>query len=228
IMTANFITGTGAKAVSGCVFIQKDNDSYTIADGFAACLANEQFKEAVAELVNFGLYRYKLNYSNPYKDSGFQLYQKYEYEDVCRILNWDQNIVPLNIGGYKYDDKTKTFPVFINYDKEDDVQDSINYHDRFLNNSQLISLSKNKRTLQSEDVSRFRRAKELGITVDLFVRKNKNDNIAKSFYYLGRMTMDHGKEVKMQGTGDDAVEMFWNLDIGVREDIYDYIISENA
>lgn len=228
IMTANFITGTGAKAVSGCVFIQKDNNSYTIADGFAACLANGQFKEAVSELVNFGLYRYKLNYSNPYKDSGFQLYQKYEYEDVCRILNWDQNIVPLNIGGYKYDEKTKTFPVFINYDKEDDVQDSINYHDRFLNNSQLISLSKNKRTLQSEDVSRFRRAKELGITVDLFVRKNKNDNIAKSFYYLGRMTMEHGKEVKMQGTGDDAVEMFWNLDIGVREDIYDYIISENA
>ena len=228
IMTANFITGTGARAVSGCVFMQQVNGSYTIADTYAACLANEQFKEAVAELVNFGLYRYKLNYSNPYKDSGFQLYQKYEYEDVCRILNWDQNIVPLNIGGYKYDDKTKTFPVFINYDKEDDVQDSINYHDRFLNNSQLISLSKNKRTLQSEDVTRFRHAKELGITVDLFVRKNKNDNIAKSFYYLGRMTMEHGEEVKMQGTGDDAVEMFWNLDVGVREDIYDYIISENA
>ncbi len=32
----------------------------------------------------------------------------------------------------------------------------------------------------------------------------------------------------MQGTGDNAVEMFWNLDVGVREDIYDYITSEDA
>ena len=75
---------------------------------------------------------------------------------------------------------------------------------------------------------RFQNANELGIDVDLFVRKNKNDNIAKSFYYLGRMNMERGQEVKMQGTGDDAVEMFWNLEVSVREDIYDYITSENA
>ena len=228
IMTANFMTGTGAKSVSNCIFIKQLNDNYVISDSFAKCLTNEQFRQDVDELVKFGLHRYKVNYSNPYKDSGFQLYQKYEYEDVCRILNWDQNIVPLNIGGYKYDDTTKTFPVFINYDKADDIQESIQYHDRFINNSQLISLSKNKRTLQSEDVMRFQNANKLGINVDLFVRKNKNDNIAKSFYYLGRMNMEHGQEVKMQGTGDDAVEMFWNLEVSVREDIYDYITSENA
>ena len=128
-----------------------------------------QFRQDVDELVKFGLHRYKVNYSNPYKDSGFQLYQKYEYEDVCRILNWDQNIVPLNIGGYKYDDTTKTFPVFINYDKADDIQESIQYHDRFINNSQLISLSKNKRTLQSEDVMRFQNANELGINVEMII-----------------------------------------------------------
>ena len=228
IMTAKFITGSGAKSVKDCIFIKQLDDDYVIADGFGECLENTQFKEAVTELVKFGLHRYKLNYSNPYKDSGFQLYQKYEYEDVCRILNWSQNIVPLNIGGYKYDDITKTFPVFINYDKGDDVQESLNYHDRFINNSQLISLSKNKRTLKSEDVARFQCAKELGIDVDLFVRKNKDDNVAKSFYYLGRMTMERGEEVKMEGTGDDAVEMFWNLDVSVQEDIYDYITSENA
>ncbi len=228
IMTANFITGTGAKSVKDCIFIKQKDDDYVIADTFANCLLNAAFKQAVGELVQFGLQRYKLNYSNPYKDSGFQLYQKYEYEDVCRILNWNQNVVPLNIGGYKYDEITKTFPVFINYDKGEDVQDSLNYHDRFVNNSQLISLSKNKRNLQSEDVTRFRKAKDLGIDVDLFVRKNKDDNAAKSFYYLGRMTMEHGEMVKMQGTGDDAVEMFWNLDVSVREDIYDYITSENA
>ena len=228
IMTANFITGSGAKTVADCIFIEQDGNDYKISHNFSSCLNNNIFRKNVAELVEFGLHRYKTNYNDPYKDSGFQLYQKYEYEDVCRILNWDKNIVPLNIGGYKYDDATKTFPVFINYDKGEDVQDSINYHDRFINNGQLISLSKNNRTQESEDVIRFSKAKELGIAVDLFVRKNKDDNVAKSFYYLGRMTMDHSVPVKMQGTGDNAVEMFWNLDVGVREDIYDYITSEDA
>ena len=228
VMTANFITGSGAQSVADCVFVEKVGSEYVVSSKFATCLKNNNFKKDVKALIEFGLHRYKLNYSNPYKDSGFQLYQKYEYEDICRILNWTKNIVPLNIGGYKYDETTKTFPVFINYDKADNVQESINYHDRFLNNGQLISLSKNKRTLESEDVKRFSNALDLGIDVDLFVRKNKDDKIAKSFYYLGRMSMYDSKAVKMQGTGDDAVEMFWNLEVGVREDIYDYITSEDA
>ena len=30
---------------------------------------------------------------------------KYTYEDVCRLLEWETNEIPLNIGGYKYDEK---------------------------------------------------------------------------------------------------------------------------
>ena len=31
----------------------------------------------------------------------------------------------------KYDKKTKTFPVFINYDKRDDISDTTKYEDHF-------------------------------------------------------------------------------------------------
>lgn len=31
------------------------------------------------------------------------------YEDVCRLLKWERNEVPLNIGGYKYNKKRKHF-----------------------------------------------------------------------------------------------------------------------
>ena len=51
--------------------------------------------------------RYKVNYSYHYQDTNLVLYQKYTYEDACRLLNWERNEVPLNIGGYKYDKKTK-------------------------------------------------------------------------------------------------------------------------
>ena len=56
----------------------------------------------VQELIDFGLHRYRQDYSDPYKETSFNLYQKYDYEDVCRLMNWSQNLVPLNIGGYRY------------------------------------------------------------------------------------------------------------------------------
>ena len=71
--------------------------------------------------------------------------------------------MPLNIGGYKYDKATNTFPIFINYDKSEDIAATINYSDHFTSNSSLIAVSKSGRTLESEDVQKFIKSKELGI-----------------------------------------------------------------
>lgn len=60
------------------------------------------------------------------------------------------------------------------------------------------------------------------------MRKNKDDKVAKSFYYLGRMENYDNEEITMQGSGESAIEMYWNLDVPVREDIYDYITSEDV
>ena len=155
------------------------------------------------------------------------LYQKYTYEDVCRLLNWQNNEVPLNIGGYKYDKKTKTFPVFINYHKAEDIQDTIKYEDHFENESRLIAISKQGRSMDSEDVQNFLFAKQRGIKIELFVRKNKDDKISKEFYYLGRMRASgRAREFTMANTDKTAVEIEWILDTPVREDIYEYIVSD--
>ena len=133
----------------------------------------------------------------------------------------------MNIGGYKLDKKTKTFPVFINYDKADDISETIKYEDHFVNNSILIAVSKSGRNLESEDVQNFLKAKERGIDVHLFVRKNKDDKISKEFYYLGRMTASGQAQVfTMQNTDKTAVEIECLLDTPVREDIYQYITNE--
>jgi len=230
IMTGNFLTGSGKGSFKHCVFLQANaNGDYDIAPAYQGMLASDAFQQLLQETLAFGLKRYQDCYSNPYEDSGFSLYQKYEYEDVCRILNWEQNIVPLNMGGYKYDKRTNTFPVFINYDKAADIQDSINYQDHFVNRQRLVAMSKGKRTLASDDVQRFMHARDLQTPIDLFVRKNKDDNDgAKSFYYLGRMTNVNARQEQMAGTGDDVVELQWSLDVPVREDIYDYLTSSEG
>lgn len=232
IMTNEFPTGTGKATYEECVFLEIEEGEnqeieYKTSETMTQILRNPDFCTILKELVEFGIERYRANYSRRYQDTNLVLYQKYTYEDACRLLNWENNEVPLNIGGYKLDKKTKTFPVFINYDKADDISETIKYEDHFVNNSILIAVSKSGRNLESEDVQNFLKAKERGIDVHLFVRKNKDDKISKEFYYLGRMTASGQAQVfTMQNTDKTAVEIEWLLDTPVREDIYQYITNE--
>lgn len=228
VMTNEFPAGSGKKTYSQCVFIEKEGNDYKPTKTFLEMLSNRDFYNVIKELVDFGISRYERDYKQSYDVTDFVLYQKYTYEDVCRLLNWEQNEVPLNIGGYKYDKKTKTFPVFINYDKSDDISDTTKYEDHFVPGfrDRLIAISKSGRSLQSEDVQNFLKAKERGIRVELFVRKNKDDKISKEFYYLGHMTASgNTKEFTMPNTQKTAVEIEWVLDVPVREDIYEYIVN---
>ena len=221
VMTNEFPAGSGKKTYAQCVFIEKDDSDYKPAKSFAEMLANNDFYNILKELVDFGISRYKRDYSKTYGQTDLVLYQKYTYEDVCRLLNWEQNEVPLNIGGYKFDKKTKTFPVFINYDKAENISDTTRYEDHFVPGfrDRLIAISKSGRSMQSEDVQNFLKAKERGIQVELFVRKNKDDKISKEFYYLGHMTASgNAKEFTMANTEKTAVEIEWILDVPVRED----------
>lgn len=228
VMTNEFPAGSGKKTYAQCVFIEKGDSDYKPAKSFAEMLANNDFYNILKELVDFGISRYKRDYSKTYGQTDLVLYQKYTYEDVCRLLNWEQNEVPLNIGGYKFDKKTKTFPVFINYDKAENISDTTRYEDHFVPGfrDRLIAISKSGRSMQSEDVQNFLKAKERGIQVELFVRKNKDDKISKEFYYLGHMTASgNAKEFTMANTEKTAVEIEWILDVPVREDIYEYIVN---
>ena len=227
VLTNEFPSGSGKNTYSNCVFISPgENGDYHISPIYKKLLCNPSFNDTMRELVDFGIYRFEKEYAAQYKQSGFVLYKKYTYEDICRLLNWQHSEVPLNIGGYKYDSWTKTFPVFINYDKSEDIQDTVKYEDHFVSPEKLIAISKSKRTKSSEDVQNFLYAKQRGIRVELFVRKNKDDKISKEFYYLGGMEASgKAEEFIMKNTAASAVEIEWDLDVAVREDLYEYIVN---
>ncbi|NFH81389.1 DUF3427 domain-containing protein [Clostridium botulinum] len=226
VLTNEFPTGTGKKTYAECIFVEKQDSDYIISKIFKEHLENKYFKNMVLELIKFGIDRYNKDYSNKYMNTCFQLYQKYTYEDVCRLLEWEKGEVALNIGGYKYDQITKTYPVFINYDKSENITDTINYEDRFLCESQLIAISKSGRTISSEDIVQAYNAEKDGVEMSLFVRKNKDDKISKEFYFLGKIkTIDIPHEFTMKNTTKTAVEIKYQLITPVREDIYEYITS---
>ena len=225
-LTNEFPKEEEKKKYRDCIFIEEtENGGYRITEGFQKLLQNQNFKNMVLELLDFGIEQYKEKYADIYRDTNFQLYQKYTYEDVCRLLNWKRNMNAQNIGGYFYDADTKTLPVFINYDK---AEDAIAYEDRFLSETNLIALSKHPRKITSGDVVHIykRGEEEKSNRIFLFVRKNKDDHEAKEFYFLGEIFAEGDPNpIHMESTNDDAFEILYRLDVPVRSDIYDYIVT---
>ena len=212
---------------SDCDLVEKNTDgSYSLSSKFQKALLNKNFRQMILELLDFGIEQWKEKYGQIYRDTNFTLYQKYTYEDVCRLLNWNKNLNAQNIGGYYYDSETKTLPVFINYHK---AEDAIAYEDRFVSEGHLIALSKHPRKITSSDaVHIYKQSEEdKNNRIFLFVRKNKDDNEAKEFYFLGEIFAEgNPRQIYMEKTKDNAFEIDYRLDVPVRSDIYDYIVSD--
>ena len=103
-----------------------------------------------------------------------------------RCRDWSHNITAQNIGGYFYDKPSRTLPVFVNYNKD---EGAIAYEDHFVSENHMVALSKTKRKVNSSDADHiFKRTEEdKDNRIYLFVRKNKDDAEAKSFYFLGEI-----------------------------------------
>lgn len=227
-LTNEFPKEEERKKYSPCVFIEKEGENgYRIAEHFQKLIDNNpEFKLMIMDLLKFGEERWQENYSVTYRDTCFQLYQKYTYEDVCRLLGWEKNMNAQNIGGYFYDSSTKTMPIFINYDK---AEDAIKYEDRFISENTLIALSKHPRQITSADADHIykRNPEDANNRNYLFVRKNKNDKEAKEFYFLGEIFAEgEPNPIHMETTNDAAFEILYRLDVPVRSDIYDYIVRD--
>ena len=229
-LTNKFGKDTEKKKFNSCIFLDENDEEFAVSKSFDQMLRNnEDFFYIVTELIDFGISRYKKLYASRYKDTNLELYQKYTYEDVCRLLNWDTNMNAQNIGGYFYDKGTKTLPVFINYEKDDDA---IAYEDRYISNTELIALSKHPRRVDSTDADHIykRTEEDKNNRIFLFVRKNKDDKETKEFYFLGEVfAVGEPNQIQMQtpeGKTDNAFEINYHMDVPVREDIYNYITGE--
>lgn len=176
------------------------------------------YHQSVNELLELSKDNYNHKFKDTYDDTNFVLNQMYTYEDVCRFMNWDHNINAINIGGYKYDQKTKTFCVFINYVKGEKVVESQRYEDHFENRNTLIALSKSMENKDSKNMVRVRDHKQNGTDIHLFMRKNKDDEGSKEFYYLGKMDFESFVN------DETPVKVRYKLREEVRFDLFEYFV----
>ena len=224
---ANLLSGAFGSSGKVVRLVYETTDGYELDPRLEREWSDDFLREQVPKALSFGLQRNKELYANPYRGTSFVLNARYTYEEICCYLGWDKNVNGQNIGGYKYDSKTNTFPVFINYEKAPDISASTRYEDRFVSNTCLIALSKSGRKLESPDIQRLKAAQSNGMKAYLFVRKNKDDKDGgKEFYFLGEIhPTGEFQPIIMPSTNKSAVEITYRLDTPVKRSLFAYLTS---
>lgn len=246
VLTGQFYTGSNAKFFNSHPFIKVENGIIQASDLLSKELANPEFKAMLKEHIEYGISEFKEKYASLLPERPFKLYAKYTYEDVTHLLEWHNGMPPINIGGYAYNARTKTLPVFINYEKDTSISESTNYNDRFVSPKYIIAATKANAKETSENVQRLLGKLDSDTTIELFVRKSKYEGQRKDtpenseentkvkdqvseFYYLGpikstglsKPTQRYNKEGKLIR----HLEIEYMLEVPVREDIYFYLTT---
>lgn len=181
------------------------------------------FISQMNDLINLGICRYRDLYSENQDEMGLSLYQKYSRKDVCRILNWERDDSS-TVYGYKI--KNGTCPIFVTYEKKEDIASSTKYEDEFLSNNIFSWMTRSRVSIDSDEAQKLIHYKENGLKILLFVKKS--DGEGSDFYYMGlaepiyweqtEISNDNGKKLPI-------MNFHLQLEHSVRDDIYDYFVE---
>jgi superfamily II DNA or RNA helicase/HKD family nuclease len=225
--TSNAETGTSKKVKVGEKYgyqlVEIRDDRLFVTPWFASLLLNESFEDQLKDVLRYGEHTFSNGFEQDTWINGFVLYRKYTRKDVFRLLNWEENPVAQNVGGYIVSKDKKNCPAFVNYHKAIDISTTTKYEDMFINNRHFVWISKAKRKLSSPDVLAITSHKELNMRIPLFVKKSNDEG--QDFYYLGDLNFIEGKaeEIMMDDGKTSAVRMEFMLSHPVEMGLYRYL-----
>ena len=183
-------------------------------------LCREPFMQELQDLINYGLRKYEDCYFEHDEDN-LVLYEKYSRKDICRILNWEKDDSS-TIYGYRI--KYNTCPIFVTYEKKDDITSSTKYEDQFINNQVFSWMTRSKVNLNSAETRELINYAENGLKIFLFIKKS--DGEGSDFYYMGKVTPFDWQETTIlndKGKHLPIMNFQMKLEHSVRSDIYEYL-----
>lgn len=202
-----------------------ESDEFRLTKSFKDELLNDTFKSQLLDSAEYSIYEFDNQFKLDKWNNGFVLYRKYSRKDVFRILNFKENPVAQNVGGYLVSPDSSNCPIFVNYHKEDDISESTKYEDEFINPKQFDWMSKSNRTPKSKDVKTI--LGSLGpIRLPLFIKKNNDEG--RDFYYMGDVK-PMADNVQASTIKNDkgkllpVVKIRYQLDQEVEPELYSYL-----
>lgn len=198
-------------------FIVFENNHFRFADKVEEALKDPHFVCLLRDVVEAGVLR-----SECYDDHAqLTIGEKYSRKDACRLLNWDKD-ESSTMYGYKV--KHGTCPIFVTYHKQEDISETTQYGDEFINEQVFHWFTRSKRTLKSEEVRKIVQQKAEGTQVHLFIKKDDADG--KDFYYLGQAhVIDESARDTFMPSGEPVVTMDLKLEEPVSYELMQYFVE---
>ena len=189
------------------------------ATAFYKCIRHIEFYTELDQLIQYGMKKYHDCFRRHDEDN-LVLYQKYSRKDVCRILNWEKDDSS-TIYGYRI--KHDTCPIFVTYEKKEDIASSTKYEDQFIDEQVFSWMTRSKVSTNSSEAQNLIHFRERRLKIFLFIKKS--DGEGADFYYMGRVYPKHWKEITINNDkGQELPIMNFELQLehSVRSDIYEY------
>jgi len=202
--------------------VSYEADLFQLTPEFAVMAAKPVFRQFLLDALAFAQIRYR-TYAQSQFVGGFFLYQKYARRDVCRILNWDVD-ESATVYGYKV--KNGSCPLFVNYHKAQDIAQSTNYEDGFLNPHEFNWMTKSNRKLTSPEIQAMQQGR---LRLPLFIKKSNGEG--SDFYYMGEVIPTSFTQTSIQvdeHTTKPIVQVRFSLLHPVEDTLYQYLTTEQA
>ena len=219
VLDKTFVNAPGDKAsYEAFDLVQFDGSRVECTLGLSQMIEHDLFKKALYDLIDFGLARYEEKYAR--NDHGLALYEKYSRKDACRLLNWGQDNSS-TVYGYRI--SYGTCPIFVTYNKSEDITSSTQYADEFESPKIFSWMTRSRLTLDSPEVQKIINAERDGLDMRLFIKKS--DSEGSDFYYFGRVKPIQWRQT-IQSDDDGRqlpiVNFKLELEHPAQDDLYEY------
>lgn len=208
-------------------FLELNNDLIERTATFNTIVKDPSTQEFLADSIKYALDLYGKKCTRYIYQDGFFLYQKYSRKDVFRILNWKCNPNAQNVGGYKSSADLSNCPIFTTYNKPEGVAASINYQDKFIDESRFSWMSRSKRKVDSKELIPILNPNKHGTRLPFFLKKDGEEKGA-AFHYMGDFSpVSHKQSFMPDENGKDlpVVNVDFEINPAVQRAWYEYFVG---
>jgi len=153
---------------------------------FKKVVHNKKYRVYIEDIINYGIVRYRKEFENKYYGVPFfKLYEQYQMIDAALLSNYTKTHSSFRGSGLIANGKE--YFLFIDLHKEENIDERINYKDKFLDRQYFQWQSPNSISQGSERGKNIIFNKDRGVNLHIFVRKYKQiDGIVQPYIYIGK------------------------------------------
>ncbi|ALT68062.1 DEAD/DEAH box helicase [Methanobrevibacter millerae] len=198
------------------------DENNRISNQFKNFISHDSYRKHLDDVLDYALLKYENVYLGQNEGVNLKLFEKYSRKDACRLLNWPHDDSSTMYG---YRIKHGTCPIFVTYDKNEDISESTKYKDEFISKEAFSWMTRSKVKLESKEAQAIIKDKDLKI--HMFVKKS--DDEGRDFYYIGQATPVEWHQTTIKNDKGQIlpiVNFKYSLHNIVGDELYDYFTKD--